>query len=110
MNPCFDVWLSGVAAYDWSTWIELVRLLHCYRLQCNNYVLEIKIYFVEIYGRVMLIFRWYYVFALISNCLLNFVVLIQGTDVKGFDDTVLFKIHWPGRNGDDLLVSMLEYR
>jgi endoplasmic reticulum lectin 1 len=53
----------------------------------------------------MRVFRWDYRFALISNCLLNFIVLIQGTDVKGFDDTVLFKIHWPGRSGDDLLVS-----
>jgi hypothetical protein len=64
-----------------------------------------EIYGVEIYERVMLDFRWYYRFALISNFILNFSVLIQGADVKGFDDTVLFKINWPGRSGNDLLVS-----
>lgn len=48
---------------------------------------------------------WYYRFTLISNIVLNFIVLIQGIDVKGFDDTVLFKINWPGRSGNDLLVS-----
>lgn len=48
-------------------------------------------------------FRWCYRFALISNFLLTFIVLIQGADVKGFDDTVLFKINWPGRSGNDLL-------
>ncbi|PNF24823.1 Endoplasmic reticulum lectin 1 [Cryptotermes secundus] len=48
-------------------------------------------------------FRWYYRFTLISNIVFNFIVLIQGTDVKGFDDTVLFKINWPGRSGNDLL-------
>jgi endoplasmic reticulum lectin 1 len=50
-------------------------------------------------------FRWYYRFTLVSNIVLNVIVLIQGTDVKGFDDTVLFKINWPGRSGSDLLVS-----
>jgi hypothetical protein len=50
-------------------------------------------------------FRWCYLLALILNCMFNFNVLIQGTDVKGFDDTVLFKINWPGRSANDLLVS-----
>jgi hypothetical protein len=61
--------------------------------------------FVEIYGIVMYDFRWYYLLVLISNCGFNFNVLIQGTDVKGFDDSVLFKINWPGRSGSDLFVS-----
>ncbi|XP_021916263.1 endoplasmic reticulum lectin 1 isoform X2 [Zootermopsis nevadensis] len=47
-------------------------------------------------------FRWHYLFVLISNCVFNCNVLIQGTDVKGFDDSVLFKINWPGRSGSDL--------
>jgi hypothetical protein len=49
--------------------------------------------------------RWYYLLVLISNCVFNFNVFIQGTDVKGFDDSVLFKINWPGRSGSDFFVS-----
>ncbi|PSN40562.1 Endoplasmic reticulum lectin 1 [Blattella germanica] len=30
-------------------------------------------------------------------------VFIQGTDVKAFDDTVLFKINWPGKSASELL-------
>jgi hypothetical protein len=48
--------------------------------------------------------RWYYML-FISNCVLNLNVVIQGTDVKVFDDSVLYKIQWPGRTGNDLLVS-----
>jgi hypothetical protein len=42
---------------------------------------------------------------LISNSVFIINVVIQGTDVKVFDDTVLYKIQWPGRSGSDLLVS-----
>lgn len=45
----------------------------------------------------------YYLLLLIWNCIFNIGILIQGTDVKGFDDTVLFKINWPGRSGNELL-------
>jgi hypothetical protein len=47
--------------------------------------------------------RYYLLF--ISNCVFNLNVVIEGTDVKVFDDSVLYKIHWPGRSGNDLLVS-----
>jgi hypothetical protein len=49
--------------------------------------------------------RWHYILVLILNSVFNFNILIQGTDVKGFDDSVLFKINWPGRSGSDSFVS-----
>lgn len=42
---------------------------------------------------------------LISNCVFVFNVVIQGTDVKVFDDSVLYTIQWPGLSGSDVLVS-----
>jgi len=44
---------------------------------------------------------------LISNCVFYLNVVIQGTDVKVFDDSVLYTIHWPGGSGSDVLVSNL---
>lgn len=35
------------------------------------------------------------------------VVVVLGYDLKAFDDTVLFKINWPGKTGADLLVSVV---
>jgi hypothetical protein len=52
----------------------------------------------------MYVFRWCNLL-LIANFVFNLNVVIQGTDVKVFDDSVLYKIHWPGRSGSDLLVS-----
>jgi len=40
---------------------------------------------------------------LISNCVFYLNVVIQGTDVKVFDDSVLYTIHWPGGSGSDVL-------
>ncbi|XP_031779980.1 endoplasmic reticulum lectin 1 isoform X1 [Nasonia vitripennis] len=40
-----------------------------------------------------------------SLLLVNFLVLTFGYDLKAFDDTVLFKISWPGKIGVDLLDS-----
>ena len=32
--------------------------------------------------------------------------IVLGHDLKGFDDTVLFKINWPGKSSAELLVSI----
>lgn len=29
---------------------------------------------------------------------------VHAIDLKGFDDTTLFKLNWPGRDGNDLLL------
>jgi len=52
----------------------------------------------------MMCLRWCNLL-LISNCVFILNVVIQGTDVKVFDDSVLYKIQWPGRSESDLLVS-----
>jgi hypothetical protein len=52
----------------------------------------------------MYVLRWCNLL-LILKCVFNLNVVIQGTDVKVFDDSVLYKIQWPGRSGSDLLVS-----
>lgn len=31
---------------------------------------------------------------------------VSTTDLKAFDDTVLFKVNWPGRDGNELFVSI----
>lgn len=43
--------------------------------------------------------------------LVNFfsIITIYGYDFKHFDDTVLFKINWPGKTGADLLVSFFRF-
>ena len=46
------------------------------------------------------------------SCVLLLLVnfLVSSTlsfDVRVFDDTILFKINWPGKTGADLLVSSL---
>ena len=51
-----------------------------------------------------------YLLTLIVHCIFHSAVFIQGTDVKAFDDTVLFKINWPGKSGSDLLVSICFFR
>lgn len=45
---------------------------------------------------------WLYDFRLYL-VLCNVILLISGHDLKGFDDTVLFKINWPGKSSADLL-------
>lgn len=42
-------------------------------------------------------------FILIVNILSEVTI----ADLKGFDDTVLFKINWPGKDAIELLVSRL---
>lgn len=32
--------------------------------------------------------------------------IVYGHDFRSFDDTVLFKINWPGKASSDLLVSI----
>lgn len=42
----------------------------------------------------------------ICNVLCIVVTIVYGHDFKSFDDTVLFKINWPGKTSSDLLVSI----
>lgn len=37
--------------------------------------------------------------------LVNLYIVVYCHDLKAFDDTVLFKINWPGKSSSDLLVS-----
>lgn len=41
-----------------------------------------------------------------SVVLINLYIVVFGHDLKGFDDTVLFKINWPGKSSAELLVSL----
>ena len=34
------------------------------------------------------------------------IVTVYGHDFRSFDDTVLFKINWPGKASSDLLVNI----
>lgn len=44
----------------------------------------------------------------IYNVLCIIITIVYGHDFRSFDDTVLFKINWPGKGGSDLLVSINE--
>lgn len=35
------------------------------------------------------------------------IIIVYGHDFRSFDDTVLFKINWPGKASSDLLVSII---
>lgn len=35
-----------------------------------------------------------------------YINYVSTTDLKAFDDTVLFKVNWPGRDGNELFVSI----
>jgi hypothetical protein len=50
---------------------------------------------------------WTYVchFSLIF---INLFLLALGHNLKAFDDSILFKIDWPGKVEDDLLVSLIK--
>lgn len=50
----------------------------------------------------MTIIKWCLVVCFIANscCEVNF---------KGFDDSILYKINWPGKNGLDFLVSTVNF-
>ena len=37
---------------------------------------------------------------------INLYIIVFGHDLKGFDDTVLFKINWPGQSSTELLVRL----
>jgi len=41
----------------------------------------------------------------IYNVLCVLITLVHGHDFRHFDDTVIFKINWPGKSDADLLVS-----
>lgn len=46
----------------------------------------------------------------IYNVLCIIITIVYGHDFRSFDDTVLFKINWPGKSGSDLLVSINEIK
>lgn len=48
----------------------------------------------------------FYLFYILNNAI---TIVLSASDVKGFDDTVLFKINWPTINGADLLVIRCNY-
>lgn len=50
----------------------------------------------------MLSERFRYVFFWCIVYAFNYVLSIN---IKGFDDTILFKINWPGLNSEDFIVS-----
>lgn len=39
-----------------------------------------------------------------SLCIFNILALAGSQDLKGFDDTILYQINWPGKTGAELLV------